>query len=95
MSEPLKPWPPLRVITLVLVCMETLLGGIMVISGLTASSDPAGEGLAQAFAVIFSFLLVVFTLPALILVIRGSLLLLALTFSLIPIAGIMILFVGF
>ncbi|RJF94598.1 hypothetical protein D3874_01840 [Oleomonas cavernae] len=95
MIEPLKPWPPLRVITLVLVCLETMLGGIMVISGLTANSDPAGEGLAQAFAVIFGFLLAVFTLPALILVIRGQLLLLGFVLSLMPVLAIMVLFVGF
>lgn len=95
MNEASNPWSPLRVITLLLVCIETVLGAVLVIGGLTANSDPAGEGLAQAFAVVFGLLLVVFTLPALILAVRGRLLLLGLFLSLMPILAVMVLFVGF
>lgn len=94
MTEPLKPWPPLRVTTLLQVCIEIVLGTAAVISGLNDNSNTPGGDMALGFAVILRILLVVFTVPALVLALatRGNFLVLAFILSLLPIVAIIALF---
>lgn len=86
-----RPWSPARVVALVLAVMELVLGGGLVLSLLIERTDAAGQGMAQAFAMIFSGLLLLFTVPALILAIRGSFQILALVLAMIPVLAIMLL----
>lgn len=93
MAEEANAWTPLRVLTLLIVCVETVLALVGIASMAGVETDAAGEGIAQAFVVILAGMLVIFTLPALILAARGTFLLLAFVLSLMPIVGAMVLII--
>ncbi len=82
--EGLAEWPVLRLITLGLAALELLCAVVIVTSLFRTRSDLAGEGMARAYGVIAILLTVLFTVPALVLVLSGDLVVLALILVLVP-----------
>jgi len=88
--EFLQEWSTLRLITLGLASLE-ILGVVLIVRGLfTTRSDLAGRGLAQAYGVILIILTVIFLVPALILVLGGNLITLALILTLVPFLALLV-----
>ncbi|RJF87589.1 hypothetical protein D3874_11615 [Oleomonas cavernae] len=86
----LQDWTVLRLVTLGLAVIQ-ILGVVLVIrSFFTTKSDLAGRGLAQAYGVILIILTIIFLVPALILVLGGNLITLALILTLVPFLALLV-----
>jgi hypothetical protein len=55
----------MRTAALILIGLQAAMVVVVIIGAVTVRSDPAGEGMAAAYAVIASVLLIVLALPAL------------------------------